>query len=499
MAQTITIAPLTRVEGHLDIQLTVDKPDAQFLVTDARSSGTMFRGFENILVGRDPRDATQYTQRVCGVCPLEHAMAACKTLEGAFALTPPNNGRILRNLITASNFVASHILHFYHLAAPDFINTTGILDMAPWKPRFVTPDMVGGDVAKTLVGHYVQALAIRRQCHQMGAIFGAKMPITTTMVAGGCTETVTSAKVTAFRTLLTTIRNFINTVYLPDVQAVAKAFPQYGTIGKGCGNLLAFGVFDGGGVATTTVLRDDDDDDDDDDRPTTTAGGLLLKAGRFTGGQYGTVSASQISEYVKYSYYAGTTTKRNPANGVTTPAVDKAGAYSWIKAPRYAAKVHELGPLARMWINGDYRTGISVIDRHAARAAETKKIADAMNTWLSQLSSGSSAYTYKAVPTTATGVGLTEAARGALGHWMQISNKKISRYQIITPTAWNASPMDDMGQHGALEQALIGLKIADITQPIEVLRVVHSFDPCLACSVHMVEPKRNGKKLEFTL
>ncbi|MFB3893413.1 MAG: nickel-dependent hydrogenase large subunit [Phycisphaerae bacterium] len=472
MSQTLSLSPLTRVEGHLDIQLTLDKPDSMFTVTKAQSSGTMFRGFENILMGRDPRDATHYTQRICGVCPVSHAMAATLTLEQAFAVVPPDNGRILRNLILGANFLQSHVLHFYHLAAPDYIDTTGILDMPPWKPRFVTPDMVAGGTAKTLVGHYVQALAIRRKAHQMGAIFAGRMPGIMSMVPGGCTSEVTTQKVTDFKALLTEIQTFINNVYLPDVLAVAAAFPQYSTIGKGCGNLLAYGVFDLNAQGTSK----------------------LLARGRYTEGNYAAVDLNQIKEYVKYSYYTTASGNRNPSVGITQPSVDKAGAYSWVKAPRYAGKVHEVGPLARMWVNGDYRKGISVIDRVAARAYEAKKVADAMAGWLTQLRAGASDYTYKAEPASASGIGLTEAPRGALGHWMQVASKKISRYQIITPTAWNASPEDDNDQAGAIEQALTGLRIADIAQPIEALRVVHSFDPCLSCSVHFAEPKRNGKK-----
>ncbi len=478
MSQTLRISPLTRVEGHLDIELQVDKPDALYKVVDARSAGTMFRGFETILQGRDPRDATLYTQRICGVCPVDHGMASTMALESAFKLTPPANGRILRNLILGANFLQSHVLHFYHLAAPDYIDTTGILDMSPWKPRFVTPDMVGGDIAKTLVGHYVQALAIRRKAHQMGAIFGGKMPNAATMVPGGCTEVVTAQKIADFRALLTEIRNFVDGVYLPDVLAVAKAFPQYSTIGKGCGNLLSYGAFELSG----------------DGNSSRNANARLLKRGRYTGGSIQNVDVGQIKEYVKYSYYTSASGNRNPSQGVTQPAVDKAGAYSWVKAPRYNNRVHEVGPLARMWVNGDYRKGISVIDRIAARAYEAKKIGDAMNGWLGQLRVGSSSYTYKAIPSSASGIGLTEAARGALGHWIQISNKKIARYQMVVPTTWNASPTDDSGQHGAIEQALIGLRIADISQPIEVLRVVHSFDPCLSCSVHLVQPDRKNAK-----
>ncbi len=460
---TITIDPLTRIEGHLAIEVEVNNG----VVTNAKSSGTMFRGFEIILEGRDPLDAPHYTQRICGVCPISHGMASCMNLEDAFGITPPDNGRIMRNLVLGANFVMSHILHFYHLAALDFINTEDAIPISPWVPSYVTSDMVTGSAADTLVGHYVEALAIRRKAHQMAAIFGGKLPCAPSFVPGGCTEAVTSDKIDAFKTLLNEQIGFINNTYIPDVLAVADLFPEYYSIGQGCGNLLAYGVFDLNVSGTSK----------------------LLQRGRYTEGSVGPVDPAAIIEYLKYSKYGGE--NLNPSVGVTSPSPNKAGAYSWLKSPRYLDIVHEVGPLARMWINGDYKNGISVLDRHAARALEAQKVANAMNEWLNQLVPGVSAYEPVDVPMTTSGIGLTEAPRGALGHWIDITNRKINRYQVITPTNWNASPKDNLEQSGPIEQALIGTPVNDETQPIEVLRVVHSFDPCLACSVHMVKPGKD--------
>jgi hydrogenase large subunit len=483
MATTIVIDPLTRLEGHLKIEVTVKGG----VVTDAKSSGTMFRGFEIMLQGRDPLDAPHYTQRICGVCPISHGMAGCLNLESALGVTPPDNGRILRNLVLGANFIMSHILHFYHLAALDYINTSGAIDIAPWVPRYVTPDMVSGDIAVALVGHYVQALAIRRKAHQMAAIFGGKLPCSPSFVPGGCTEAVTQDKIDGFRTLLAEQQAFINDVLLPDIMTVAPVFSDYFSIGQGCGNLLAYGVFD------------------------LTDGSKLLKRGRYTGGQLDSVDPAQIIEYVAHSRYTANSGNRNPADGVTEPEIHKDGAYSWLKAPRYDGTVYEVGPLARMVSNyaqGDTATqelvdGVldalgaplealfSVLGRHAARALEAKLVADAMDGWLDELAVGEPVYAESDMPGRASGIGLTEAPRGALGHWIDIKRRKIERYQVITPTNWNASPMDDLGQNGPIEQALIGTPVADKTQPIEVLRVVHSFDPCLACSVHMLRPGRD--------
>jgi hydrogenase large subunit len=474
VATTIKIDPVTRIEGHLAIEVTIDTVQGVQQVISARSSGTMFRGFEKILLNRDPRDATHITQRICGVCPVSHSLASAETLERAFGVTVPANGRVLRNLILGANFVQSHILHFYHLAALDYINTVGILDIAPWSSRYVSSDMVTGATAQALVGHYVEALAMRRKAHQMGAMFGGRLPCPATIVAGGCTEQVTSANIAAFRTLLTELRAFIDNVYLPDVLAVAGAFPQYYSIGYGSGNLMAYGVFDLDSAGTTK----------------------LLKRGRITGGVAASVNTAAIDEDVAYSYYSSAS-GLNPAVGETEHFADKAGAYSWIKAPRYSGMTHEVGPLARMFVNGDYTHGISVIDRVAARAFEAKKVADAMDGWLNSLVVGGSTIVATTVPVTATGYGLTEAPRGALGHWMDISASKISRYQVITPTAWNASPMDDAGQPGPIELALTDTPVRNIAVPIEVLRVIHSFDPCLSCAVHMVRP--GSRKVEAVI
>jgi hydrogenase large subunit len=196
------------------------------------------------------------------------------------------------------------------------------------------------------------------------------------------------------------------------------------------------------------------------------------------------IDLNAIVEQAKYSWYDDSSGGLNPSQGVTKPNPDKADAYSWLKSPRYSGVPYEVGPLARMWVNGDYRRGISVMDRHQARAHEASKIAHAMLDWLSQINTSASVYTSYTIPQASTGIGLTEAPRGALGHWLKISNKAIASYQILTPTCWNCSPRDNAGTPGPLEKALEGTPVADSAQPLEVLRVVQSYDPCLSCAVH---------------
>lgn len=280
------------------------------------------------------------------------------------------------------------------------------------------------------------------------------------------------------------IISFISHTYIPDAQALAAVYsapgaPNYKEIGQGYGNLLAFGCFDLNASGASK----------------------LLKRGRVRNGSTSVqgINLEAITEQVTRSWYADSSTNLNPAAGVTSPVdpATKATAYSWLKAPRYGGLPYEAGALARMWVTGDYQAGISVLDRHLARAYETLKVAQAMLTWVDGLNlSGANAVAAE-VPASATAIGLTEAPRGALGHWLQINNGKISRYQIVTPTCWNASPRDDAGRRGPIERALIGTPVQDLNQPIEVVRVIHSFDPCLSCAVHVMRPDQ-GKKI-FTL
>ena len=462
--KVVTVDPVTRIEGHLKIEVKLASVRGQRQVVDAWSTGTLFRGVEMILVNRDPWDAIPITQRICGVCPVSHSDAAVRALDNATPVTPTNNGRILRNLVLGSNFVASHILHFYHLAALDYIDGP---EMAPWEPCWSTDKRVDPATTQTLVEHYVTALDMRRKAHEMGAIFGGRMPAPPTYVPGGFTSNPSAARIAAFNGYLDELIPFIQDVYIPDVQAVGSIYDDYFDIGRGPTNLLAYGVFDLNSSGTNK----------------------LLARGRVEGGSQTVlpVDANAIAEDVYWSWYNDDTNGLPPSEGSTVPQHPKQDAYSWLKAPRYAGLPCEVGPLARMWVNGDYRGGISVMDRHVARALETLKVAEAMRTWLTQLQIGQSVFANNLPPTTGTGVGLTEAPRGALGHWVRIAAGRISRYQVVTPTCWNASPRDAADVPGPIEQALIGTPVQNFDEPVELMRVIHSFDPCLSCAVHMLD------------
>ena len=454
----VVIDPMTRIEGHLKIEVDVD--DGK--VVDARSSGTLFRGFEIILKGRDPRDAQHITQRICGVCPTSHAMASARCLDDAFGAEVPPNGRIVRNLIHGANYIMSHILHFYHLAALDYVIGP---DTAPFIPRYKGDYRLPKAVNDLAVQHYIQALAIRRRAQEMLAIFGGKMPQITVIIPGGVTEKVTQEKIDQFRDILKELTDFVDNVYVPDVFAVAGVYKDYLDIGRGCKNMLAFGIFQL------------------DDRKDSTGQNMLIKRGCYNNGRFQMVDPKKITEDVKFSWFKDETSGLNPAEGRTEPEHGKLGAYSWIKAPRYDGLPHEGGPLARMWVNkvpeiaalGE--KAFSVIGRHAARAVECKLIAHAMSGWLDELKPGEPTYKPFSVPKECNGMGLWEAPRGCLGHFIEVKDYKIYNYQVTSATIWNACPRDDKGQRGPIEEALIGTPVADLENPIEVARVVRSFDP----------------------
>jgi hydrogenase large subunit len=316
MRKVIKVDPITRIEGHMAVDCVVDDG----VVKEARSQGTMFRGFEIILKGRDPRDASRFAQRICGVCPSAHSTASSLCLDDAFGIKDkiPKNGRLIRGLIFGSNFLQSHILHFYHLAALDYVDAARTVgNVSPFVPRYEGDYRVSKEVTDELVGHYVQALDIRRKCHEMLAIFGGKMPHNVGIVAGGVTLQPTEDRITNFLWRLNEIREFIDNVYLPDVIAVAKAYDDYFGIGKGCGSYMSYG-----GLYSQV--------------------GTLFQSGVVSEKlEYEEFDMKHITEDVKHSWLADMHTGMNPADSDTEPDMTKAEAYSFLKSPRYKGKVFE--------------------------------------------------------------------------------------------------------------------------------------------------------------
>ena len=464
MATLTVMDPVTRIEGHLKVEVSIDAVGGDNQIVDAKCTGTLFRGFETILEGREPTDAPVLTQRICGVCPVSHGMASVKALEAAAGFQPPENARILRNLVLGANYLQSHILHFYLLSLVDFVQGP---QAPPWAPAWEI-DLRSDPRLDDLVGHMVMSLEARRRAHEMGAIFGGRVPSPHTFHAGGFTAAPRRKRIREFRNQLEYVTTFIKRVYVPDVEALAGVYDDYRQIGGGHRNLLAYGVFDLDAQGSEK----------------------LLAPGRVTGGSNTVqpVAPQDITERVLNSWYEDGTDDLNPSGGETAPIYPKTNGYSWLKAPRYLDQPFEAGPLARMWVNGDYRDGISVMDRHLARAREALKVAKAMRRWLRELDPGAPVHANYGHPNSGTGVGLTEAPRGALGHWASISNGKLSHYQVITPTCWNASPNDGVSYAGPMEEALVGTPVIDPERPVEALRVIHSFDPCLSCAVHVMRP-----------
>ncbi|AKG52815.1 [Ni/Fe] hydrogenase group 1 large subunit [Dehalogenimonas sp. WBC-2] len=514
----IVIDPISRIEGHLKIEVVVENG----VVKDAHSTGTLFRGFEIFLKGHNPTDAQHYTQRICGVCPTSHGMTAVLNLDSAFGVDDriPDNGRIIRNLIQGANYIQSHILHFYHLAALDYVDVTAVADysgndpgltkvqqfigralaanntamLGPFFPRYEGDYRLSKAINIKAVQDYVKALDMRRIAHEMSSIYSGRVPHSPALVAGGVTQGPTEDNIAAFRAKLKVLRDFTDNVYIPDVIAVAEAYSDHFDQGFGCGKFLSYGVFDLDGKEKDLTKRR-----------------RFMPAGAASGLDLATFDPKSITEDVKYGWFSSSSGYPGDTDTVDNP--NKSGAYTWLKAPRYQGDVYEVGPLARVlvaYLAGDATANtlvdstlahfgapatalFSTLGRHAARALECKMVADAMDKWLDELKLGEPFNVHTEIPDTAQGMGLWEAPRGALGHWISIKDKKIERYQCVVPSTWNCSPRDDKDQPGPLEQSLIGTKVRDEANPFEVVRIVRSYDPCLACAVHVISPKGTEK------
>ncbi len=390
MPSTIVIDPVTRIEGHLKVTVTVDVVSGEQQVVDAWISGTLFRGIENILLDRHPWDAQHITQRICGVCPVPHSMASVLALQQASGVTPPANATLLRNLVLAANFLDSHILHFYQLCAPDYVDGPA---MPPWQPAWQSDKRIDPAVAAQLISSYATALDVRRKAHEMGALFGGRMPHPPVYLPGGITVTPRRDRIAKFRQYMAEVTSFIDGPYASDVQTIAATYSDFFSLGRGRGNLLSFGVFGSG-------PRGDTD-------PLLKRGQVLAAATAID-----TTNARAIAEQVTCSWYDESTQNQKPATAATIPLCPKPQAYSWIKAPRYNGHPYEVGPLARMWISGDYQRGVSVMDRHLARAQEASKLTKAMAIWLDQLDTSGPVHAACSVPQAATGEGLKHGKCG---------------------------------------------------------------------------------------
>ena len=418
----ISIDPVTRIEGHLKIEVQVENGK----VSDAWATGGMYRGFENILRGRDPRDATQIVQRICGVCPTAHSTASCLALDDAFGVKLTTNGRITRNLIFGANYLQSHILHFYHLAALDYVAGP---EVAPFVPRYDNPDLrLSPGLNKAGVDQYLEALNIRMVAHEMVALFGGKMPHVSGQVVGGTTEVPSNEKLKKYAERFRKVREFVDNTYLPTVYVIGKAYPDLLKVGSGFKNCLSYGVFP----------MDDESKD------------MLLPGGVYLDGQFKELDPAKIREYAKYSWFTDDCSDLHPSEGKTVPQPGKDGAYSFVKAPRYDGYSCEVGPMARLWVANAKLSEVgkkqlkdlfgitantfrdlgelafSVMGRHIARAEESHLVAKAIEEhWLKEVKPGEPvAAEAGPVPDHAEGMGLTEAPRGSLLHYVNIKSAR---------------------------------------------------------------------------
>ena len=539
MGKRVIIDPITRIEGHLRIEVEVEGGK----VVNAWSSAQMFRGIEIILQGRDPRDAPLFTQRSCGVCTYVHYLSSVRAVEAAVGVKIPENARIIRNLLHAAQFQHDHIIHFYHLHALDWVDIVSALKADPAKTAQLADNIsdapLGGNVyfkqvqqrLQTFVdsgqlgpfnnaywghpayklppeanlmaaAHYIEALRLQAKTARMHALFGAKNPHLQTLVAGGVTsiKDLNPERIIKFMSLWRETQEFVEKVYIPDLLAVASFYKEWGAIG-GTTNFLCWGD-----------LPQSDTEPESHFLPR----GVIMKRDL-----KGIKMADQqkVTEDVIRAWYENDTAK-HPFKGETRPQhgdynPDK-GKYSWFKAPRYEGEPCEVGPLARALVA--YAKGIdefkdvmdtilqkldipleamfSTLGRTAARGIETLVIGRKMEGWIMELvenirNDNTLTYAPWEMPEKGMGFGLNDVARGALGHWIEIEDKKIKNYQYVVPSTWNLGPRCDKGKLGPVEEALIGTPVEDPKRPIEVLRTVHSFDPCIACGVHVIDPQSN--------
>ena len=579
-SQIVVVDPVTRIEGHLRIEA---KTDATGTITQASSAGTMVRGIEIILRGRDPRDAWAFAQRICGVCTLVHGIASVRTVENALNYEIPPNAQLIRNLMIAAQFVHDHVMHFYHLHALDWVDVVSALKADPAKTaelaqsissysksspgyfadqqkklkNFVESGQLGifangywghpgyklpPEANLMAVSHYLEALAWQREVVKLHAIFGGKNPHPNFLVGGapcaisvhpqhpeaggeryssGAGAGATAVNIVGLEIVQNVIhqmRSFVDQVYLPDTLAIAGFYKDWFTRGEGVGNFLTFGEFPQKGmndpgsylIPPAAII----------DRDLTKLHAVDM------------ADPAQIQEFVAHSWYdysVGKDKGLHPYKGETVlnytgpkppyQNLDTEQSYSWLKSPRWRGKPMEVGPLARvlvLYASGHEPTRelanyalkkldlpiqalYSTLGRTAARTLESKIIVDAMQGWYDSLIANikngdvrtfnDRLWEPSSWPKTARGVGYTEAPRGALAHWVVIKDGKIDNYQAVVPTTWNAGPRDPAGEEGPYEASLKGTQLYDAKQPLEILRTIHSFDPCIACAVHVTDPE----------
>ena len=573
--QRVVVDPICRIEGHLRIEVNLDKDN---VIRNAVSTGTMWRGLEIILKGRDPRDAWAFTERICGVCTGVHALTSVRAVEDALGIKIPTNANHIRNLMMLAQYTQDHLVHFYHLHALDWVDVVSALSADPkatsalqqsistWHKsspgyfrdvqarikRFVESGQLGpfsnaywGSPAYKLppeanlmaVTHYLEALDFQREIVKIHTVFGGRNPHPNWVVGGmpcsfSLNETggINMEWLNLVSSIIDRSIEFIDKVYIPDLTAIASFYPEWTTYGGGLSstNLLSYGDF-------PRVANDWSQEN------MYMPGGAIINGDLSTVHEVDTRDPEQVQEFVAHSWYKYPDENKGlvPWDGVTDPnfelgpntkgtktniqEIDEGAKYSFVKAPRWRGHAMEVGPLARYVVayasgNEEIKAQVdgllgalglpltalfSTLGRTAARGLECSWAAHKMRVvfddMMANLKAGDTAtsnmdlWEPSSWPKDTKGVGRVEAPRGALGHWVHIKDSKIENYQAIVPTTWNASPRDPAGNIGAYEAALLGTPMANAEQPLEILRTIHSFDPCLACATHVIAP--DGQEL----
>jgi len=560
MARTITVDPITRIEGHLRIDVEVDRGKVQ----NSWSSGQMWRGIEKILEGRDPRDAWVFTQRICGVCTTVHAIASVRSVENALQINPPLNAQLIRNILISAHALHDHIVHFYHLSALDWVDVVSALkgnprttarlaeSLSPWPGNgekdlaavkakladFVSKGQLGiftngywghpamdlpPDVNLLAVSHYLQALEVQKTANKVVTLLGSKTPNIQNLAVGGVANainldnqaTLNMAKLYQIKGYLEEVKAFVDQVYFPDVAAIGAMYAPWLGYGAGVTNYLSVPDMPLNTEGTEFQMP----------------GGVIMNADL---GSFKPITSfndelfrDNVAESIAHSWYDGDWQK-HPWEQDTVPAYseyDYEGRYSWVKAPRFDGAPMQVGPLAQVLAGlaaGDEATtrhAVAFLDlagsvagakltpavlhstlgRHAARAIRCRVIAEqALSHWEALVGNIATGDTEIFTPFEfpkgeIQGFGFHEAPRGTLSHWCVIEDGTIKNYQCVVPSTWNAGPRDGADQMGPYEASLIGNPIADPDRPLEVLRTIHSFDPCLACAIHTHDPDGNER------
>ena len=560
MSRRIVVDPITRIEGHLRVDVEVDDNN---VVTEAYASSTLWRGMETILKGRDPRDAGLFTQRICGVCTYSHYKAGVEAVENALGITPPLNAVLTRSLMLSALFMHDHSVHFYQLHGLDWVDVVSALDADPKKASELAfnytdkPLATGEDHLKVVqervaafvkkghlgpfanaywghstyhltpeenliaLSHYLECLRIQRTAAQMMAIFGAKQPHPQSLTVGGVTcvmDLLSPSRLGEFLTKFQEVADFFNRAYYPDFVMGGRAYANEGSVLNNVGtpNLFTYKefymnandtIFDSGIILNGDLSKVYELDESKITEEATHAW--------FSDNE--PLHPYDGKNNPKYTGFKEMDTLNSKGEMVKTKVLDSSGKYTWIKAPRYDGKPLQVGPLANVVVNyakGNPRvvkvvdqflqdTGLpisavlSTLGRAACRMIETKVVAENAMTTFNNLVANLKVDQSTCVPYKIDknkeykGRYIGNVPRGVLSHWVRIKNGVIENYQCVVPSTWNASPKDASGVRGPYEEAIVGLKIADVTQPLEIVRIIHSFDPCIACAVHVMDTKGN--------